>query len=165
VRATILKNYDIYFRACLGIGALCAVSGVGWWFYQNYRFDSNIDSTLAKLRSEVSDLRSRAADMRYTAVGYIQNETDLKNEFLNTLGRPSVVFSREGGPDNTWIFSVISDQPILASQPIPIILAYTVPTTGEKIFWHLNLPLQSSASPLAYRFTVDQGGAHIQLQN
>ncbi len=38
-REIILRSYDSYFRTCLYIGAFCTVSGVIWWFYQNYRFE------------------------------------------------------------------------------------------------------------------------------
>jgi hypothetical protein len=99
--------------------------------------------------------------MNYTTIGYIENATDLKNQFINTLGRPSVVFSREGGKNDVWIFAVISDKPIETAQPIPIILTYNVPGTEKTIFWNLDLPIEASQSPISYRFTIDDSGAHI----
>lgn len=165
IRQALLEHYSLYFRICLLIGALCTVVSVAWWLYANYRQEDAIAASLAALKSEVDQMRSKEKEMRYTTIGYIENTTDLKNEFVNTLGRPSIVFSREGGRTNTWMFAVISDQPILPAQPISIILAYTVPTSGEHIYWHIDFPIKASATPLAYRFTVDQDGAHIQLHS
>ena len=159
-RQIILSNYSEYFRICMYIGAFCTLSGVGWWFYQSYRQAALIDSSIISLTSQVNELKIRELSMRYTTIGYIENATPLKNEFLNTLGRPSVVFSREGAPGNTWIFAVISDQPIEELKPISVILEY-VSSDGDRVFWNLDLPIHASPTPIAYRLTIDQDGAHI----
>jgi hypothetical protein len=161
-KSAILAHYNWYFNVCLTIGALCTVAGVVWWFYDNYRQSALIDQSLAALKAELSDLKAKEADMQYTTVGYIENTTGMSNQFINTLGHPSIVFSPQGGPENRWVFAVMSDQPIQPARPLQIELAYTDPASGKQTFWPLGLPVQASSTPIAYRFTIDQDGAHIE---
>jgi hypothetical protein len=164
-RIILIENYSLYLKLCLFVGVFCTLASVAWWLFEGYRQDDLMLRSLNALRAEVAEMKSRETAMRYTTIGYIENTTDLRNEFINTLGRPSVVFSRQGWPGNTWLFAVISDQPIQPSEPVPIILEYTVPSTNERIFWHLDFPIKASATPIAYKFTVDQDGAHIQANH